>query len=143
MAASGDRMQHGRGGLSPLRMLALMFLAMLSAGTPAQADPTADARSAIEQVVRGFFAYHAVPLNGPVLSAFRYHVTDLWRRTLRRRSQKDARVWQRIEQLANHWLPKPIIRHPWPDSRFRRKHPRWETYALIGPVRICAGGGQQ
>jgi hypothetical protein len=31
-----------------------------------------------------------VPANGAVLSAFRYHVTCLWRRSLRRRSQKDA-----------------------------------------------------
>ena len=74
------------------------------------------------QVVGGFFAYHAswrsargaTPTNGPALSAFRFHVTDLWRRTLRRRSQKDGFVWQRIERLANHWLPKPHIRHPWP-----------------------------
>lgn len=26
--------------------------------------------------------------------AFRHHVTDLWRRTLRRRSQKDAMTWE-------------------------------------------------
>jgi group II intron reverse transcriptase/maturase len=95
------------------------------------------------QVVRGFFAYHAVPTNGPALSAFRYHVTDLWRRTLRRRSQKDGLVWQRIAAIADHWLPKPLIRHPWPSARFAVNHPRWEPYALIGPVRICAGGGQQ
>jgi RNA-directed DNA polymerase len=95
------------------------------------------------QVVRGYFAYHAVPTNGPALSAFRYHVTELWRRTLRRRSQKDGLVWQRITRLADHWLPKPLIRHPWPIDRFAVRHPRWEPYALVGPVRICAGGGQQ
>jgi RNA-directed DNA polymerase len=33
----------------------------------------------LRQVVTGFFAYHAVPTNGAALSAFRYHVTDLWR----------------------------------------------------------------
>ena len=38
------------------------------------------------------------------------------------------------------WLPKPKILHPWPDARFAVRHPRWEPYALIGPVRICAGG---
>ena len=38
-------------------------------------------------VVRGFFAYHAVPTNTRALSAFRHHVIDLWRRALRRRSQ--------------------------------------------------------
>src|SRR5271165_1264800 len=37
------------------------------------------------QVVRGYFNYHAVPTNGQALEVFRHHVTDLWRRTLRRR----------------------------------------------------------
>src|SRR6185436_4146085 len=41
------------------------------------------------QVVRGYFQYHAVPTNTERLDAFRYHVTDLWRRALKRRSQKD------------------------------------------------------
>jgi RNA-directed DNA polymerase len=41
------------------------------------------------RVVRGYFNYHAVPTNGQALNVFRHHVTDLWRRTLRRRSQKD------------------------------------------------------
>ena len=41
----------------------------------------------LTQVVRGYFAYHAVPTNRRALMAFRHHVTDLWRRTLRRRVQ--------------------------------------------------------
>ena len=40
-------------------------------------------------VVRGFNAYHAVPTNTRALSAFRHYVVELWRRALRRRSQKD------------------------------------------------------
>src|SRR5258708_36605271 len=36
------------------------------------------------RVVRGYFNYHAVPTNGQTLNVFRHHVTDLWRRTLRR-----------------------------------------------------------
>ncbi len=95
------------------------------------------------QVVRGYFNYHAVPTNGRVLGAFRHHVVDLWRRTLRRRSQKDNTTWNRMTRLANDWLPKPVILHPWPNARFAVNHPRWEPYARIGPVRICAGGAQQ
>ena len=76
------------------------------------------------QVVGGFFAYHAVPTNGPTLSAFRFHITDLWRRSLRRRGQKDDMTWDRITRIATHWLPKPLIRHPWPSVRFAAKHPR-------------------
>jgi RNA-directed DNA polymerase len=93
-------------------------------------------------VVRGYFAYYAVPTNVRALSAFRYHVADIWRRALRRRSQKDQTTWQDMGRLADRWLPKPRISHPWPSRRFRVKHPRWEPYAGIPPVRFCAGGAQ-
>ncbi|HZR89158.1 MAG TPA: group II intron reverse transcriptase/maturase [Bradyrhizobium sp.] len=92
------------------------------------------------RIVRGYFNYHAVPTNGHALSVFRHHVTDLWRRTLRRRSQKDRMTWARMTQLADAWLPKPIILHPWPSDRFAVTHPRWEPYAGKPPVRFCAGG---
>src|SRR5271154_363284 len=88
------------------------------------------------QVVQGWFNYHAVPTNFRVLSAFRFNVVDLWRRSLRRRSQKDVTTWKRIESLAREWLPPPKILHPWPSDRFRVKPPRWEPYAGIPPVRI-------
>ncbi|RQS65884.1 group II intron reverse transcriptase/maturase [Burkholderia seminalis] len=76
------------------------------------------------QVVRGYFAYHAVPTNSRALGAFRYHVVDLWRRALRRRSQKDHMTWTRVERIADAWLPQPRILHPWPDRRFAVKHSR-------------------
>lgn len=83
----------------------------------------------LRAVVTGYFAYHAVPTNSRALGAFRYHVTDLWRRTLRRRSQKDGLTWERMTKIAAHWLPPPRIQHPWPDKRFAVKHPRWEPSA--------------
>jgi RNA-directed DNA polymerase len=92
------------------------------------------------QVVRGYFNYHAVPTNGRALHVFRHHVTDLWRRTLRRRSQKDRTTWERMTQLADAWLPKPTILHPWPSDRYAVTHPRWEPYARKTHVRFCAGG---
>ena len=78
----------------------------------------------LKQVVTGHFAYYAVPTNARALSAFRHYVTDLWRRTLRRRSQKDGLTWDRMTKLADDWLPAPRILHPWPDQRFAVKHPR-------------------
>jgi retron-type reverse transcriptase len=75
------------------------------------------------------FAYHAVPTNSRALGAFRHHVTTLWRRTLRRRSQKDGMTWERITKIADAWLPRPRILHPWPDRRFAVNHPRWEPNA--------------
>ena len=96
----------------------------------------------LKQVVAGFFQYHAVPTNGRALAAFRYHVIDHWRRTLRRRGQKHRMTWARIGKLADDWLPKPRILHPWPNQRFAVKHPRWEPYAGKPHVRFCAGGAQ-
>ena len=94
------------------------------------------------QVVTGFFNYHAVPTNHRSLRAFRDHVVNLWRRSLRRRGQRDKTKWERIKKLADDWLPKPRILHPWPRDRFAVKHPRWEPYAGNLHVRICAGGVQ-
>jgi RNA-directed DNA polymerase len=96
----------------------------------------------LRQVVSGVFGYHAVPTNSGVIAAFRHHVIDLWRRTLRRRSQTDKTTWQRITKLAGDFLPKPCILHPWPDKRFAVTHPRWEPYAGKPLVRFCAGGAQ-
>jgi group II intron reverse transcriptase/maturase len=96
----------------------------------------------LAQVVRGYFAYHAVPTNAQRLAAFRYHVTLLWYRTLRRRSQKDWTKWERMARLAAAYLPPVRILHPWPSARFAVKHPRWEPGARIAPAGICAGGVQ-
>jgi RNA-directed DNA polymerase len=78
----------------------------------------------LAQVIRGFFAYHAVPTNFAALSKFRHQVVWLWFRTLRRRSQKDNTPWTRMERLAEDFLQKPKILHPWPAARFAAKHSR-------------------
>ncbi len=78
----------------------------------------------LKRVVGGFFNYHAVPTNSRAIATFRRHVIALWRRTLRRRSQKDDTTWERITRLADEWLPRPRILHPWPNVRFAVKHPR-------------------
>jgi RNA-directed DNA polymerase len=83
----------------------------------------------LAQVVRGFFAYHAVPTNSSALGAFQHHIKRLWLCTLRRRSQKDRTTWERIKKIAADYLPQPKILHPWPHQRFAVKHPRWEPYA--------------
>jgi group II intron reverse transcriptase/maturase len=81
------------------------------------------------QVVKGHYNYYAVPTNSRALATFRFFVTELWQRALRRRSQKDSMTWEQITRLANDWLPKPRILHPWPQIRFAVNHPRWEPYA--------------
>jgi RNA-directed DNA polymerase len=76
------------------------------------------------QVVRGYFAYHAVPTNERKIAAFRHYVSVLWLRTLRRRSQRDRLTWDRIRKLADDYLPKPRNLHPWPSARFAVRHSR-------------------
>jgi RNA-directed DNA polymerase len=87
-------------------------------------DPIPSQGRWLRSVVQGYFAYHAVPTNSRAIGAFRYHVTDLWRRTLRRRGQKDNMTWERITKIAATWLPPARILHPWPDQRFDVKYPR-------------------
>jgi len=96
----------------------------------------------LNRVYRGYCAYHAVPTNLKQLTTFRHHILVDWWRQLRRRSQKDRTSWETMSQLAERWLPTPQLLHPWPDSRFFVKHPRWEPSARIGPARICAGSAQ-
>ena len=71
----------------------------------------------LRSVVMGYFAYHAVPTNAQAIGAYRHHVLDLWRRSLRRRSQKDRTTWKRMDRLAAEWLPPPHVLHPWPEDR--------------------------
>jgi RNA-directed DNA polymerase len=96
----------------------------------------------LRQVVKGYFNYHAVPTNSRALGVFRHRVTLLWRRVLEHRSHKAEMTWERMMKLVNDWLPRPRVLHPWPSQRFAVRHPRWEPYARIGPVRFCAGGAQ-
>ena len=78
----------------------------------------------LKQVVTGYFVYHAVPTNSAALVTFRDEIIARWRWVLHRRSQKSALTWIRMKKLADDWLPKPRILHPWPNQRFAVKHPR-------------------
>jgi RNA-directed DNA polymerase len=97
----------------------------------------------LRQVIRGYFNYHAVPTNSRAVASFRGEIVRGWWRTLRRRSQRHSLGWERMKKLADAWLPKPDILHPWPNQRFAVRYSRWEPYAGKPHVRICAGGAQQ
>jgi RNA-directed DNA polymerase len=87
-------------------------------------EPIPEVGKWLAQIVAGYFAYHAVPTNSMALHAFRYHVAVLWHRQLCRRSQRAYVVWEQMAKLADEFLPKPRILHPWPSVRFAVKHPR-------------------
>jgi RNA-directed DNA polymerase len=72
----------------------------------------------LASVVRGHFAYFAVPGNESAIWAFRGQVARHWYRALRRRSQRTRLNWERMDRLVARWLPPARPTHPWPDARF-------------------------
>ncbi len=73
----------------------------------------------LAKVVSGHYQYYGVPYNCHSLHTFRWQVTRRWRRTLNRRSQKRRRwiTWDRMNQIADRWLPRPRVVHPYPSER--------------------------
>jgi RNA-directed DNA polymerase len=80
--------------------------------------PVPDQGRWLASVVRGHLAYYAVPGNIKALQAFRHQVVRHWLKTLRRRSQRHRLDWQRMQRVAERWLPRARIMHPWPSVRF-------------------------
>lgn len=78
----------------------------------------------LNSVLRGHYAYFAVPTNSAALSAFRHHLIVRWIRRLRRRSQRHRMTWKRMQKYIDRYLPRPRILHPWPEQRFRVKYSR-------------------
>ena len=75
----------------------------------------------LARVLDGHYNYYAVPDNSKALNGFRERVIRHWRTALKRRSQKGYMTWERTRRLAERWLPKPRIRHPWPKARFNAR----------------------
>ena len=66
-------------------------------------------------VVLGHCRYYGLPGNSRKLGSFVYHLTRLWFRVLRRRSQRHKINWDRMNRLVNRWIPLPRICHTYPD----------------------------
>jgi group II intron reverse transcriptase/maturase len=72
----------------------------------------------LQRVVRGHHHYYAVPSNLKAIQQFDDQVTRGWLQALRRRSQTDHTTWERMNRLAEKWLPQPRVLHPYPAQRF-------------------------
>ena len=103
-------------------------------------EPAAQVGAWLKQVVSGYYRYHCVPGNLPMMAVFRHRVELLWRRVLRNRGDKRKPSWRKLTPLFERWLPHARVLHPYPRERFSVKYPRWEPYAGKPPVRICPGG---
>jgi RNA-directed DNA polymerase len=71
-------------------------------------------------VVRGYFAYHAVPTKGRTLAVFRKEVERSWLHAPRRRSQRSETTWERMRALPDAGFPQ-LNPAPWPEQRFAAK----------------------
>lgn len=83
----------------------------------------------LQQVVTGYYNYHAVPGNLTSLSLFRARLSRIWRHQLRQRGDQRKIAWAKFARICNRYLPPPRTLHPHPYQRFNVTHPRWEPYA--------------
>jgi group II intron reverse transcriptase/maturase len=87
-------------------------------------EKTKDVGKWLQQVVRGYYQYHAVPYNEERMKAFRHEVLRMWWWQLRRRSQRSRWTWERFQEVLGSLIPEVEILHPYPEVRFASKHPR-------------------
>jgi len=76
-------------------------------------EPVVDVGAWLRKVVNGDYRYHAVPGNLVRLSVFGQRLRRLWRRILRRRSQRPM-SWNRTTRIFKRWIPAPHVLHPYP-----------------------------
>ena len=75
----------------------------------------ADVGKWLGTVIRGHCQYYGVPGNYAKLREFQQAVLRLWRRAVRRRSQRSRATWSRMFHLSARWMPAVRITHlsPW------------------------------
>lgn len=86
--------------------------------------PLSDQGQWLKAVVSGHFNYYGVPTNLRALNTFRFRVTRIWLKALRRRSQNDGFTWKRMYKLSEQWLPWAHITQPYPLRRLSVKNLR-------------------
>jgi RNA-directed DNA polymerase len=77
----------------------------------------------LQRVLRGYFAYYAVPTNLERLDGFRTEVGRAWRHALLRRSQRHRLSWERFTRLTRKYFPPCRVQHPYPEERFFSSRP--------------------
>jgi group II intron reverse transcriptase/maturase len=85
-------------------------------------EPIAQTGAWLRSVLNGYYQYHAIPGNIPVLKSFRTQVIRRWFRRLGQRSQRRP-TWEKLGKILDHWLPVPEIVHAFPDVRFDASRP--------------------
>jgi RNA-directed DNA polymerase len=78
----------------------------------------------LRKVLKGYFAYYAVPGALWQLSRLRRQLGYFWLKTLRRRDQLRTLKWEQMTTIVDTWLPEPHAMHPLPAVRFSVRNPR-------------------
>ena len=81
-------------------------------------NPVAETGAWLNKVLTGHLNYYAVPLNAGSLTWFFSRLMHLWRRALRRRSQRAYLNWEKFSRLVDRFFPPIRILHPMPRHRF-------------------------
>ena len=89
-------------------------------------EPIAVTGKWLRSVLHGYYQYHAIPGNIPVLKHFRTQVARRWFHVLAQRSQRRP-TWAKLAKVFEHWLPIPQVRHAFPDERFDASRP-WAAH---------------
>lgn len=76
----------------------------------------------LKSVLNGYYQYHAIPGNLPVLKRFRRQVARRWFHALGQRSQRRP-TWEKLGKILDRWLPAPEVVHAFPDARFDASRP--------------------
>ncbi len=69
----------------------------------------------LRTVVHGHCRYFGLPGNSRKLNSFVYHLSRLWFKALRRRSQRNKLNWDRMKRILTRWIPSPRIYHFYPN----------------------------
>jgi hypothetical protein len=108
-------------------------------------DPIDEQGRQLASILKGHYAYFAVPTNIDAAYAVRHHVKVRWYLSLRRRSQKRRLSWRRMNVIAEKFLPLPRVLHPCgPSNAFSSDtdgRSRMPELGTSGSVRGAAGNG--
>ena len=100
------------------KRMAAKLLAIKTELSRRRHEPKATIGEWLRKVTLGYFRYHAIPGNLPLLKVFRHRLRRLWRRVLIQRSQRGGISWARMSALCDRWIPLPRVLHPYPMQRF-------------------------
>ncbi|NJM10140.1 MAG: group II intron reverse transcriptase/maturase [Bdellovibrionaceae bacterium] len=78
--------------------------------------PVNDQGKWLKSIVEGHCRYYGVPGN-PAPNRFRFAISQMWWKTLRRRGNRRKLQWRKMEKIVDRWLPQVKLHHPYPLRR--------------------------